>query len=200
MNSASRKLGELLVDRRLVSKDTLEQLLVRETEIGVPVARLLVEEGHVREEDLLRAIAERVGMDFVELDDELFEPDAVGKLPEETARSLTSIPLRVQGPGLVVAVADPFDPDAHHKLEKITAMPVKLVLATKAAIVRAIDFVHGPRQPDLKVVAADGSVQYQGASSDTLVEDGTHINDLLITRSEERRVGKEGRSRWSPDH
>jgi len=181
VNSASRKLGELLVDRRLVSKDTLEQLLVRETEVGIPVARLLVEEGHVREEDLLRAIAERVGMDFVELDDELFEPEAVGKLPEDVARSLTSIPLRVHGPGLVVAVADPFDPEAHHKLEKITAMPVKLVLATKAAIVRAIDFVHGPRQPDLQVVAADGSVQYQGSSSDALVEDGTHINDLLIT-------------------
>jgi len=180
VNSASRKLGELLVDRRLVSKDTLEQLLVREAEIGVPVARLLVEEGHVREEDLLRAIAERVNMDFVELDDELFEPGAVGKLPEQAARSLTSVPIRVDGPSLIVAVADPFDPDAHCKLEQITAMPVKLVLATKAAIVRSIDFVHGPRQPDLQVVGADGSVQYPGSSSEPLIVDALHINDLLV--------------------
>jgi twitching motility protein PilT len=179
VNTASRKLGELLVDRRLVSKDTLEQLLVRETEVGVPVARLLVEEGHVREEDLLRAIADRVGMDFVELDDELFESEAVGKLPEQSARSLTSIPLRVHGPGLVVAVADPFDPDAHHKLEQITGMPVKLVLATRAAIVRAIDFVHGPKQPDLQVVAPDGSVQYPGNTSEAMIHDQLHINELL---------------------
>src|SRR5256886_17408862 len=33
-----------------------------------------------------------------------------------------------------------------------------------------------------------------------LVVDVTHATDWPGARSEERRVGKEGRSRWSPDH
>ena len=157
MNSASRKLGELLVDRHLVSKDVLEQLLAEETESGIPVARLMVDSGHVREEDLLRTIADRVGMDFVELDDALFEPEAVGRIPESAARSLTAIPIKQDDAALLVAAADPFDPESHRRLEQAAGMRVTLALATRAAVHRAIDFVHGPVDgPDLQVVREDG--------------------------------------------
>ena len=30
--------------------------------------------------------------------------------------------------------------------------------------------------------------------------EGKRLSDILLERSEERRVGKEGRSRWSPYH
>ncbi len=78
MNTASRRLGELLVDRRLLSKDSLEGLLEKETATGVPIAKLLIDGGHVREEDLLRAVADRVGMLYIDLDDALLDPEAVG--------------------------------------------------------------------------------------------------------------------------
>ncbi|MGZ8754678.1 MAG: hypothetical protein ACXW15_05770, partial [Acidimicrobiia bacterium] len=80
MNTASRRLGELLVDRRLLSKDSLEGLLEKETSTGVPIAKLLIDGGHVREEDLLRAVADRVGMLYIDLDDALLDPEAVGLL------------------------------------------------------------------------------------------------------------------------
>src|SRR2546430_759318 len=35
---------------------------------------------------------------------------------------------------------------------------------------------------------------------ETDFQDGTIEADIALKRSEERRVGKEGRSRWSPDH
>ena len=179
MNSASRKLGELLVDRHLVSKDVLEQLLAQEQETGVPVARLMVDDGHVREEDLLRTIAERIGMDFIELDDALFEPEAVGRIPEAAARALTAIPLRLDESALLVTVADPFDPDSHQKLEKVAGMRVTLALSTRAAVQRAIDFVHGPaEQPDLQLVRDDGSVD-SPVEDDPLAGSELHINELL---------------------
>ncbi len=180
MNSASRKLGELLVDRHLVSKDVLEHLLAQERETGVPVARLMVDDGHVREEDLLRTIAERVGMDFIELDDALFEPDAVGRLPEAAARAMTALPIRTNDSALVVAVADPFDPEMHRRLEQVTGMRVTLALATRDAVKRALDFVHGPdAQPDLQVVREDGTVE-RVPEAPIEVETSLHINDLLI--------------------
>ena len=67
MSTASRKIGELLVDQRLLSRDDLEYLLPREAESGIPLAKLLVDEGYVREEDLLRTVAGRVGMEYVEM-------------------------------------------------------------------------------------------------------------------------------------
>jgi hypothetical protein len=165
-----------------VSKDVLEQLLAQEESTGVPVARLMVDDGYVREEDLLRTIAERVGMDFVELDDALFEPDAVGRIPEAAARSLTAIPIRLEDPSLVVAVADQFDPESHRRLEQVAGMRVSLALATRAAVHRALDFVHGPgTQPDLQVVREDGSVEPTHEGSESFEQaQGLHLNDLLI--------------------
>ena len=181
MNSASRKLGELLVDRHFVSKDVLEDLLAQDQETGVPVARLMVDDGHVREEDLLRTIADRVGMDFVELDEALFDPDAVSRLPESAARSLMAIPIRIDEAALVVAVADPFDPDAHRRLEEVAGMQVTLALATRGAVEQALDFVHGPsKQPDLRVVGDDVDPGQAGSTNASTPGAAPHINDLLI--------------------
>jgi hypothetical protein len=57
---SSRKLGELLVDQRILSRDVLEELLREETESGRPLAKILVDGGHVREEDVLKAVSSRV--------------------------------------------------------------------------------------------------------------------------------------------
>jgi twitching motility protein PilT len=174
MNSASRRLGELLVDRRLLSKDSLEGLLEKETSTGIPIAKLLIDGGHVREEDLLKAVAERVGMLYIDLDDALLDPEAVGLIKVDTARQLMAIPIRMEDEKAIVAVADPFDPETHVRLEKALGMGVTLALATRAAIQRAIDFVHGVekvpliRQPGLP--AEVGSIN----EPETL-----HLNELL---------------------
>ena len=49
---------------------------------------------------------------------------------------------------------------------------------------------------------ADICVLINGTINDinTAVMDFKKINDIVTTRSEERRVGKECRSRWSPYH
>lgn len=177
MNSASRKLGELLVDKHLISKDVLERLLTREEDEGVALARLLVDGGHVREEDLLRAVAERIDMPFVELDDTLFDGEAARRLDAPTARKLVAMPIKFDGPAIVVAVADPFDSERHRRLEHHIKGPVSLVLATRSAIERAIEFVHGPDTAgaNLRVVAS--APEDEGTLSPD--DDEFHINTLL---------------------
>jgi twitching motility protein PilT len=179
MNTASRKLGELLVDRRLLSKDVLETLLDKEMATGVPIAKLLIDGGHVREEDLLRAVAERVGMLYIDLDDALLDPEAVGLLDADEARRMLAIPVRLEDEKVVVAVGDPFDPETHVKLEKLTGVGVTLALATREAIQRAIDFVHGVEEVPL--------VRQPGVPVETAAEpekEGLHLNELLTIQLE----------------
>lgn len=175
MNPASRKLGELLVDRRLISKDVLETVLNKEEESGIPLAKLLTDDGHVREEDLLKTVAERVSMPFVELDDELLDPEAVAAVAGDVARSLHAMPVRLDGADLLVAVADPFDSERHRSLEQASGLKVKLALATKASIQRALDFVHGPE--DVPVTRKPG-VPAEDPGLD-LPEADLHVNTLL---------------------
>ena len=173
INSASRKLGELLVDRRLVSKDVLERLLIQEAETGRPVARLLVDDGHVQEADLLRTIAERINMEFMEIDTAHFELEAVRRLPTAEAKSLGAIPVRIDGGRLVVAVADPFDPDKHRRLEQLTKSPVHLVLATRSTINEAIDRSVG--STDVGAPEAGQEIEIPNDPDD----EGFHVNQLL---------------------
>ncbi len=174
MNTASRRLGELLVDRRLLSKDVLETLLDNEATTGVPVAKLLIDGGHVREEDLLRAVADRVGMPYIDLDDALLDPEAVGLLDADAARQFMAMPVRIEDEKAVIAVADPFDPETHVRLEKLSGMGVTLALATREAIQRAINFVHGT--DEVPLIRQPG----MPADSMTTAEPETlHLNELL---------------------
>lgn len=181
MSSASRKLGELLVDQRLLSKDDLEVALAAESEQGIPFARILTEQGLVREEDLLRTVALRLKLPFVDLDDALLDPDAIARLPVEDARRLQSVPVSFDGESLVVAVPDPFDAERHRQLESLTKMRVQLALAPRDAIGRAIDFVHGPAAPPLAVVSNEGASDATGSGMRAGMDEGPelHVNTLL---------------------
>ncbi len=145
MNAGSRKLGEILVDGRVLSRDVLEQLLDEEQKTGKPLARLLVDGGHVREEDVLKAVAERARLPYVDIDDMLIQPDCASRLTEEQARRLHAVPLERTDDGILVAVADPFAQGLRGELEEALGSEVTLALATRAAVSRSLDLVYGPR-------------------------------------------------------
>ncbi len=173
-NAASRKLGQLLVDRRLISKDSLESSLQLEEESGIPLAKLLMDGGQVREEDMLRVVAERVGLDFVELDDGMLEPAAVGRLSAQQARELGAVPVRIEDGTLLVAVADPFDRFRAQRLEEAAGVLVSLALATRESIERALDFVYGPPAQEAGPLATVTQLRPEETPRGEV-----HVNDLL---------------------
>ena len=62
MQTASRKVGEFLVNRKVLSKDDLEYALRKEAETGVPLAKILSAEGLVSERDLVAAVADQLNL------------------------------------------------------------------------------------------------------------------------------------------
>jgi len=178
--SPSRKLGELLVDRRLLSRDVLESVLALEQETGTPLATLVVRESLVREDDLIAAIAARLDLPFLNLDDVLLDADAVSRLPASDARALHAVPVRLEGGAVLMAVADPFDVDRHAELGRRTGLPIKLALATRAAIGRALDFVHGPTKEPVPVARVAGQPADEEAHADAPELSINQLLELLI--------------------
>src|SRR5688572_20577718 len=97
MANHSRTLGELLVDRRLLSRDDLERLLASEEESGTPFDQLVVGEGLVLADDLVRVFAERVGLEYIDLESIICAPDIALRLDAETCRTLKVVPVEMIG-------------------------------------------------------------------------------------------------------
>ena len=123
--TASKQLGELLVDRKVLDRDTLAALLDREAAEGVPLSVLLVRDGLVSEKDLIAAVAEQVGLDFVDLAITPIRPDVNGLIPRSLAEAHTALAVRLDDGELVVAMLDPSDPDAVKAIAEATGFRIR---------------------------------------------------------------------------
>jgi len=167
MQSASRRVGEFLVARKVLSRDSLEVALRQEEESGVPLAKILAGEGMVSERDLVAAVAVQLGMDFWDFDQEGVSPNVDRLLPEEVATRLCAVAVMVDDGNLVVAMEDPTDEGAVAELSALTDFTVEPVLAVRDDLKAVLATMYPPR-----------TTKGHGLLEDPLVTE-LHVNTLL---------------------
>ncbi len=79
---------------------------------------ILVQEGWFNSHELGKYIADSVNCSFVDMNQTVFQPEALEKIPKEVAKQLCVIPLYNMGLGITVAMANPFDTKAISELKK----------------------------------------------------------------------------------
>jgi twitching motility protein PilT len=189
MNKVERQLGQLLVDKRLLTKDDLELHIRTAEQSGSPLPRILVDEGQVRETDILEVVAERLSLRFFDLvsaKDEAPDPDlaALSRLDVEVARRLDALPIEVDASGrVVIAVPDPFNDDKRALLRKAVGTEVELALAQKREVKAAIELFYAAYQaaPEEERTANGRrtTLTVEQVESSLDEKDRPHINDLL---------------------
>jgi type IV pilus assembly protein PilB len=134
----SKKLGEILVEKGLVTHKDLELALFEQSRTDQPLGRILVDLGIVKESELMAALAQQVGFTVVDLADYTIDPTASGLIPEQVARRYHAIPIGYDDGRLMVAMADPANLFALDDIRTITGMDIQPVVATSADIEQAI--------------------------------------------------------------
>ncbi len=133
------KLGELLVQRDLVSHSQLAEALLQQSASGKRLGTLLVELGALDEQGLARTLAEQLGLPLADLRRSRPDDEAIAMVPESVARGHTLIPLRKTELGLEVAMADPLDREALEGLAEHVGAEILPHVAPASDIRRAID-------------------------------------------------------------
>ncbi len=100
-------LGQLLVQRRLITADQLEEALRLQQRTGSRLGRILVGLGAVNRLAVGEALAEQLRLPHVNLRLETPAVETVRLLEAEAARRLQCVPVRWVGSQLMVAMADP---------------------------------------------------------------------------------------------
>jgi twitching motility protein PilT len=177
MRISSRRLGEFLVARRVLSRDVLDELLDREAKEGIHLSNLLVADELVSEQDLTAAVASELGVPYVDLAERSILPDVWGMVPEDLARGYLAVALeRRDDGGIVVAMDDPGDEQVVAALESDLGAEVHPAVAVRDDLVRLITQMYGPgREGD----AAWAEASRGDAAAPDLRSRRVQLGDLL---------------------
>jgi type IV pilus assembly protein PilB len=138
VTTEARHLGTMLVQQGLLSREDFERATGIQAETGLPLGRILVEEGFVKEADLVRNLARQIGLEFVNLGEVNIDPTATALIPEALARRFTAIPIAFEDDQLVVAMADPANVLAIDDIRAITGMEILPKVAIRSEVEAAI--------------------------------------------------------------
>jgi type IV pilus assembly protein PilB len=132
------RLGDLLLEKNLISNEQLETALAEQRETGGKLGEILVNAGALDPQALAEALAGFFGLVVVNLRRDNVDPAVISLIPESMARQQLAIPVRFEGDGLYVAVAEPSD-ELRNLLSSTSKRTVSLMIAPMSDIIWAID-------------------------------------------------------------
>ena len=141
------RLGELLVQQGLITKDQLAIVLAEQRNSNVPIGRLLVRLGFVTETAIRDIMARTVGQESIDLAQVLADPEALSLVPEEFARRNHLLPIAYDPTDhvLTIATTEIFNVVALDQLRAMLGPQVELKtqLAAEAQLGDYIDQFYG---------------------------------------------------------
>ncbi|MCC5947375.1 MAG: Flp pilus assembly complex ATPase component TadA [Nitriliruptoraceae bacterium] len=149
-----RNLGQILVDRGLISDQQLRDAEDQQRATNRSLGRVLVDSSMVTEKDLVAALATQIGLEFVDLDSAEVDARAATMLSDTIMRRHGVLPIAFEDGKLVVAMSDPSNVVAIDDVRTITKMEVKAVVATKDDVTSAIA-KYATMADDIESIADD---------------------------------------------
>jgi MSHA biogenesis protein MshE len=136
------RLGELLLELRLISPEQLKVVLEQHLKSGKKVGRLLVENGFITEDQLAQAIGKLYRTEFVDLRASELDAELVKLIPEAHARHHRMIPIAHRDGVLLVGFCDPSDLVAFDEASRILKRTIRAVVVAETALTGALDRAH----------------------------------------------------------
>ncbi len=166
---------EILMRRRIVSPEQLQEAREMAEKHRIKLPEALIRLGYASGEEVMRAIAEQHGREYIHLSDVVIPPTVLELVPESVARENVVLPLAEEDGTLKVIVSDPTDYETFDKLQFILNRRIEIALAPREAILEAINRCYG---------------QTIGESADSMLQE---LTDTAIdfTETEEETAGEE---------
>lgn len=135
---------DLLLKKGIVSEDQLIKAREESSRTGLPLEKALERLGFISEVDISKAVADSLGIPFIDLSDYLIDAEVVKLIPESTAKKYMVVPLFKIGDSLTIAMADPRDIAAIDEIRLKSKMnAIDPVLSTQEMIQKVIDQYYG---------------------------------------------------------
>ena len=179
-------IGQYMVNNGIITDEQLQQVLDAKKNDNTPgkfFGDYVVELGFVTDVQFAQVLSRKQNIPFVDLDDPEFPIDieAVSKIPEALAKKHTIIAVKIQGKRLTVASYDPVNFYIFEDIKVQTGMDVIPVLATKAAIIKAIGKIYANAKVGGLVESVESAFKGE-VEDETAKEIEERVNDAPIVK------------------
>jgi general secretion pathway protein E len=190
-------LGQMLLERNLISLADLQNALSLQRERKDKIGKILLDLGYVAERDLTAVLCEQHQVSMVGSADFPIAPLELEKVSGQFLRQFKVLPMDVADNVLTVAMADPSDRETLESLRLFTGYQLKVLLAHENEISEALERFYGnggasggTAEGDVPSGAGDGEA---GESIEQLRDMASEVPvirrvNLMISRAVERRA------------
>jgi len=149
---------EILLRKRVISQDQLNEAKQVSQQQNTSLPETIIKLGYASGEDVMRAVAQEHGRDYVDLTEVTIPETIIELVPESVARENAILPLAEEDDALKVIVSDPYDIDTVEKLRFILNRRIEIALAPREKILEAINKYYS---------------QIEGESADSVLQEFT---------------------------
>ncbi|MDX9973718.1 MAG: ATPase, T2SS/T4P/T4SS family, partial [FCB group bacterium] len=140
---SKRRLGDVLLEQGLISKEQLEESVAAQRATGQNLAHIMVQRGYLQEEDLVITLSEQLGIPHFRVGNYNIAKEVLTEVPESLARQYQMLPISVTGDVLTLAMVDPLNIMALDDLRMLTSYEIEPVIAVESELLEAIEKNYG---------------------------------------------------------
>ena len=134
-----KKMGEILIDNDVISKDDLNKALRTQKDNNIPIGKILEEMDIVLEEDIAKALATQFGFPHVKrFSRHNFSEKIIAFIDADTALANLIFPLKIEDKTLYLAMSNPLDMALQSDLSFKLGLRISPCVATAEEIKKAI--------------------------------------------------------------
>lgn len=134
-----KQLGELLIERGVITRSQLEKALQVQKEKGGLIGQILVILDFAKEEEIAQALTVQYGFPYLPLDNYELNKEIVDIIPENVAKQYCLIAVDKIGDTLTMAMSNPLNVKAVEDIELLAKCKVQVFVSTSTDVNKAID-------------------------------------------------------------
>ena len=143
IRSKPKRLGELLIEKGLITEKQCQHALDTQKKTGKRLGQIIIELGFIKEDELLQILSKQMALPHIWLRKGLIDSKIINIIPAEKARLYKIIPMFRVKNNLILATSDPQAIFIFDEIEEATGLTVQPVLSRSNDIEKAIEEYYG---------------------------------------------------------
>ena len=138
----AKRLGDILVESGHLTNEDIERALEMQKGTNKRLGELLIDEHFISETELIDSLRMQLGIDFIDLTKAKIESNLTSLIPKNIAKQYRLVPVKLVGDRLYIAMEDPLNFRAVEAVKECSHKRVVIMIAYREAIDRALAVLY----------------------------------------------------------